>query len=76
MCKYCESDEYLIGNDYDYNDSLMIKDATLIMSSYRIDNYGRDCETINKKPINYCPMCGRDLVEAFLDKLRQERQYD
>lgn len=71
MCKYCEG-SYLIGNPYDYNDALTIIDATLIMYSY--DYKYR--QNRNEKPINYCPMCGRDLVEGMMDKLRSERQYE
>lgn len=74
MCKYCDVDnnESLIGNDYDYNDSLTIRDATLVMYSY---DY-RFNERVHKKPISYCPMCGRDLVEDVVNKLRSERQYE
>ena len=70
MCKYCEGNEYLIGNGWD---GLTISDATLIMYSYENKHYK---SIVRKKPINYCPMCGMDLVDDIVNKLRSERQYE
>lgn len=55
-CPYCHnkySRKYLLETDIDARTIVYINNAALLIES--ANSYG-------KIPINYCPMCGRDLI--------------
>lgn len=57
MCEYCESQRYIMRNDY--NSLLLFEDGLLsFLSSEGDDDYRLETT------INFCPMCGRNLREG------------
>ena len=67
MCKYCE-------DKVDDRIDLIVVDIDGRIDSVYIDgNNNLMCEC-DERPINYCPMCGRDLitVQSAKEKLEKE----
>jgi hypothetical protein len=62
MCEYCEQlNESGEGPDIIYDDSWTDR---FNMWKDNEGNYRIECYASQSSPINYCPMCGRNLKEA------------
>lgn len=75
MCKYCEGDiwdretlESNNGIEYTIGD----KELLLACWTPAFDGYNAECQWESEIPINYCPMCGRKLVEDGRNKAEKE----
>lgn len=59
MCKYCEKPNKTIVTHISGVEAF-VGARHLFLRAY---DKGRDMTWVNKKTINYCPMCGRNLKE-------------
>nr|DAR47397.1 MAG TPA: Rad50 zinc hook motif [Bacteriophage sp.] len=60
MCKFCDGKKETIENGYTYGNAYIIKSYGYFKLCYdnSCDEYGE-----GEFEINYCPICGRKLVE-------------
>lgn len=68
MCEYCEGDiwdrkttESNLGNEY------IVGNKELLIANWTpaFDGYNAECNWEAELPINYCPMCGKNLENEY-----------